>query len=65
VSFRTKQEILDYFNGIYSKEEAKEKIITNTARLAKRQQTFNKTQFNTIKAPLAKLKEIIINNQAT
>jgi len=56
------KEVLDYFNGKYSKEVLKEKIITNTARLAKRQQTFNKTQFNTIKAPIFKLKELIQRN---
>ena len=55
------QEVLDYFNGIYNKNELFEKIVTNTARLAKRQQTFNKTQFNTIKAPLEKLEDIILN----
>ncbi len=53
------KEVLDYFNGLYNKEKLFEKIVTNTARLAKRQQTFNKTQFNTIKAPLEKLEEII------
>ena len=54
------KEVLDYFDGIYNKEKLFEKIVTNTARLAKRQQTFNKTQFNTIKAPLEKLEEIIL-----
>ncbi len=54
------KEVLDYFNGIYNKKELFEKIVTNTARLAKRQQTFNKTQFNTIKAPLKNLEEIIL-----
>jgi len=39
------KEVLDYFNGIYDKKTMQEKIVTNTARLAKRQQTFNKTQF--------------------
>ena len=54
------KEVLDYFNGIYDKNTLFEKIVTNTARLAKRQQTFNKTQFNTIKAPLEKLEDIIL-----
>jgi len=54
------KEVLDYFDGIYNKEKLFEKIVTNTARLAKRQQTFNKTQFNTIKAPLEKLEKIIL-----
>ena len=55
------KEVLDYFNGVYNKNELFEKIVTNTSRLAKRQQTFNKTQFNTIKAPLEKLENIILN----
>jgi len=55
------KEVLDYFNGSYSLNTLKEKIITNTSRLAKRQQTFNKTQFkNKISAPLEKLEEIIL-----
>ncbi len=54
------KEVLDYFNGKYNKDELFEKIVTNTARLAKRQQIFNKTQFpQKISAPLEKLKEII------
>ncbi|GAX87708.1 tRNA dimethylallyltransferase [Lebetimonas natsushimae] len=58
------KEVLDYFNGIYSKEELYEKIVTNTARLAKRQQIFNKTQFpNKISAPLKKLENIILNRK--
>jgi len=39
------RETLDYLDGIYSKKELIEKISTNTARLAKRQRTFNKSQF--------------------
>jgi len=55
------KEVLDYFNGIYNKNELFEKIVTNTSRLAKRQQTFNKTQFkNKISAPIDKLYEIIL-----
>ncbi|MEO1958098.1 MAG: tRNA (adenosine(37)-N6)-dimethylallyltransferase MiaA [Nautiliaceae bacterium] len=54
------KEVLDYFNGKYDKDELFEKIVTNTARLAKRQQIFNKSQFpQKISAPLEKLKEII------
>ncbi len=56
------KEVLDYFNGIYTKNELKEKIITNTARLAKRQQTFNKTQFNKVSLPLEELKKELITN---
>jgi tRNA dimethylallyltransferase len=39
------REILRYFDGEFSLEEAKEKIIINTARLAKRQRTFNRSKF--------------------
>lgn len=39
-------ETLDYLDGKLSKEELEEKIATNTARLAKRQRTFNRGQFN-------------------
>jgi len=57
------KEVLDYFNGCYDIGTLKEKIITNTARLAKRQRTFNKTQFkNKISAPLDKLEGIILNS---
>jgi len=50
------KEVLDYFNGKYNKNQLFEKIVTNTARLAKRQQTFNKTQFiDKISMPLEKL----------
>jgi len=56
------KEVLDYFNGKFTLNELKEKIITNTSRLAKRQQTFNKTQFpNKISTPIDKLEEIILN----
>jgi len=40
------KEVLDYFDGIYNKKQLYEKIVTNTARLAKRQKTFNKSQLN-------------------
>ena len=57
------KEVLDYFNGRYSIEGLKEKIITNTARLAKRQQIFNKTQFpQKISAPLNKLEEVVLKH---
>jgi tRNA dimethylallyltransferase len=38
-------EVLDYLDGYISKEEMIEQIITHTAQLAKRQQTFNRNQF--------------------
>ena len=60
------KEVLDYFNGKYDLNKLKEKIIINTARLAKRQQTFNKTQFkNKISAPLENLEKIILKEIKT
>jgi len=38
-------ETLDYLDGKFSKAQLEEKIATNTAQLAKRQRTFNKSQF--------------------
>lgn len=40
------KEVLAYLDGHFSFDEMREKIITNTAQLAKRQRTFNKTQFS-------------------
>jgi tRNA dimethylallyltransferase len=39
-------ETLDYLDGKLTKEQLEEKISINTSRLAKRQNTFNKGQFN-------------------
>jgi len=50
------REVIDFFDGIYSKDEMREKIIINTARLAKRQRTFNSSQFkDKISLPLDEL----------
>jgi tRNA dimethylallyltransferase len=43
------KETLSYLDGRYKKSELIEKITTNTARLAKRQNTFNRTQFTNIR----------------
>lgn len=40
------KETLEFLDGFLNKEELQEHIVTNTARLAKRQRTFNKTQFD-------------------
>ncbi len=40
------KEVLAFLDGRFNKDELLEKIITNTARLAKRQVTFNKSQLN-------------------
>jgi tRNA dimethylallyltransferase len=54
-------EVLEYLDGKTTKEEMLELISTHTAQLAKRQQTFNRTQFkNTISAPLENLASIIL-----
>ena len=42
------KETLGYLDGLYTKEQLIEKITTNTARLAKRQNTFNNSQFEKI-----------------
>ncbi|MCK9472665.1 tRNA (adenosine(37)-N6)-dimethylallyltransferase MiaA [Sulfurimonas sp.] len=53
-------EVLEYLDGKVTKEEMVENISTHTAQLAKRQQTFNRTQFeNIISAPLEELQETI------
>jgi tRNA dimethylallyltransferase len=39
-------ETLEFIDGKITKEQLEEKISTNTAKLAKRQNTFNKSQFN-------------------
>ena len=55
-------EVLEYLDGKVSKEEMLENISTHTAQLAKRQQTFNRTQFENIThAPLEELEEIILS----
>jgi tRNA dimethylallyltransferase len=53
-------EVLEYLDGLVSKEKMLENISTHTAQLAKRQQTFNRTQFkDIISAPLRELEKII------
>jgi tRNA dimethylallyltransferase len=53
-------EVLEYLNNKVTKEVMLENISLHTAQLAKRQQTFNKTQFkNIINAPLEDLEKII------
>ncbi|MFA5233031.1 MAG: tRNA (adenosine(37)-N6)-dimethylallyltransferase MiaA [Sulfurimonas sp.] len=54
-------EVLEYLDGKVTLEQMIENISTHTAQLAKRQQTFNRTQFeNVISAPLEKLEDIIL-----
>ncbi|OGQ48144.1 MAG: tRNA (adenosine(37)-N6)-dimethylallyltransferase MiaA, partial [Deltaproteobacteria bacterium RIFCSPLOWO2_02_44_9] len=55
-------EVLEYLDGKVSLEKMIENISTHTAQLAKRQQTFNRTQFeNTINAPLEELEDVILD----
>ncbi len=55
-------EVLEYLDGKVTKDEMLENISIHTAQLAKRQQTFNRTQFeNIISAPLEDLEEVILN----
>jgi tRNA dimethylallyltransferase len=55
-------EVLEYLDGKATKDEMLENISTHTAQLAKRQQTFNRTQFESvISAPLEKLEDIILS----
>ena len=42
------KETLNYLDGLYTKTELIEKIATNTGRLAKRQSTFNRSQFQNV-----------------
>ncbi len=55
-------EVLEYLDGKITKEEMVQLIATHTAQLAKRQQTFNRTQFENItSAKLEDLEEIILH----
>lgn len=55
-------EVLEYLDGACSKEAMVEHIITHTAQLAKRQQTFNRTQFPAaVSAELDALPRLIDN----
>ena len=55
------KETLAYLDGIYDKKMLSEKITTNTARLAKRQTTFNNSQFNdVIKGSVEELEKLLL-----
>ena len=55
------KETLEYLDGKYDKKMLEEKITTNTARLAKRQTTFNNSQFkNVVKGSVEKLRELLL-----
>ena len=58
-------EVLEYLDAKVSLEKMLENISTHTAQLAKRQQTFNRTQFKgIIYAPLEDLEAIILESVA-
>lgn len=55
------KETLAFLDGIYDKKMLSEKITTNTARLAKRQTTFNNSQFdNVIKGDVKMLEKLLL-----
>lgn len=56
------KETLAFLDGIYDKKMLLEKITTNTARLAKRQNTFNHSQFqNVTKGSVEEIEKILFN----
>lgn len=56
-------EVLEYLDAKLSKEQMIEDISTHTAQLAKRQETFNRSQFRNIThAPLDQLEAIILKS---
>ncbi len=55
-------EVLEFLDAKVTKKQMLENISIHTAQLAKRQQTFNRTQFKNItNAPLEKLEDIILS----
>jgi len=55
------KEVLAYFDGEYTKTEMQERISIHTAQLAKRQRTFNRSQFNEkTLLPLDKLQQLLL-----
>jgi tRNA dimethylallyltransferase len=58
------KEVLAYLDGNYTKMEMKEKIVTHTAQLAKRQRTFNASQFqNKTALPLHELSHLLLEKE--
>jgi len=55
------KEVLAYFDGYYTRKEMQERIVIHTAQLAKRQRTFNKSQFLEKRLlPLEGLREMLL-----
>lgn len=56
------KETLAFLDGIYDRKTLSEKITTNTLRLAKRQRTFNQSQFkNVLKGNAQELERILLS----
>ena len=59
------KEVLSYLDGYYTKIEMKEKIITHTLQLAKRQRTFNNSKFSDkISLPLHEMSDLLLGNSS-
>ncbi|CAA6802466.1 MAG: tRNA dimethylallyltransferase (EC [uncultured Sulfurovum sp.] len=57
------KEVLSYLDGNYDKTEMQKRIVIHTAQLAKRQRTFNKSQFqDKTLLPLQKLRDTLIKS---
>jgi len=57
------KEVLSYLDGDYTKMQMKEKIVTHTAQLAKRQRTFNNSKFKEkVSLPLHELNELLLGS---
>lgn len=57
------KEVLSYLDGRYSKNEMRERIVIHTAQLAKRQRTFNRSQFqDKTLLPLEKLQKLLLKS---
>ena len=58
------KEVLSYLDGQYTKMEMKEKIVTHTAQLAKRQRTFNASKFKEkTTLPLHELSDLLLEKE--
>ena len=58
------KETLEYVDGLYSKKLLIEKITTHTSRLAKRQNTFNNSQFdNVVKGSVEMLEKMLLSHK--
>ena len=57
------KEVLTYLDGDYTKKEMEERIVIHTAQLAKRQRTFNRSQFpDKTLLPLEGLEALLLKN---